>query len=399
VTVSRGREFLAIPGPTVVPDRVLSAMHRPAIDIYSGPLVEATDSCLTDLKQLFRTQGDTYIYAANGHGAWEAALTNTLSRGDQILVLESGRFARNWGEMGVLPGLAVSTLEGDWHAAVDCDALTARLIEDKSQSIEAILVVQIDTASGVVNDIPGIRAAIDRAQHPALLMVDCIASLGTMPFEMDEWGVDVALTGSQKGLMMPPGLSFVAVGKRARGKHQTANLRTRYWDWTQRDGAVHYMKYCGTPPEHLLFGLRAALDMILDEGLEAVFLRHRLLAEAVRRAVAVWGADGLLDFNIANPAERADSVTAVSVADGFDPALLLKWCECNAGVTLGIAIGDLEGKGFRIAHMGHINAPMVLGALGVVEAALISLQWPYRPGGVQAAAEYLGQSVQPLEAG
>lgn len=393
MTVSNGRDFLAIPGPTVVPDQVLSAMHRPAIDIYSGPLVATTESCLADLKRLFCTQGDAYIYAANGHGAWEAALTNTLSRGDQILVLESGRFARNWGEMGVLPGLEVVTLEGDWHAAVDCDQLTAKLVKDKAHAIKAILVVQVDTASGVVNDIPKIRAAIDRAGHPALLMVDCIASLGTMPFEMDEWGVDVTLTGSQKGLMMPPGLSFVAVGKRARERHQTANLRTRYWDWTQRDGPAHYMKYCGTPPEHMLFGLRAALDMIFDEGLNNVFERHRLLAASVRSAVSVWGADGLFDFNISNPAERADSVTTVVVNSGFDPALLLDWCEYKAGVKLGIAIGDLEGQGFRIAHMGHVNAPMVLGALGVIEAALISLQWPFRAGGVQAAAEQLGKSV------
>lgn len=393
MSVSRGRDFLAIPGPTVVPDQVLSAMHRPAIDIYSGPLIETTDSCLADLKRLFCTTGDTYIYAANGHGAWEAALTNTLSRGEKILVLESGRFARNWGEMGVLPGLEVLTLDGDWHGAVDCDNLCARLSDDKDHEIKAVLVVQVDTASGVVNDIPAIRVAMNQAGHPAMLMVDCIASLGTMPFAMDEWGVDVALTGSQKGLMMPPGLSFVAVGKRAREAHQTADLRTRYWDWTQRDGPVHYMKYCGTPPEHLLFGLRAALDMIFDEGLENVFERHRLLAEAVRSAVSVWGADGLFAFNITDPAQRADSVTTVMVKAGFDPAHLLDWCEVNAGVKLGIAIGDLENRGFRIAHMGHVNAPMVLGALGVIEAALVSLQWPGGSGGVQAAAERLGQSV------
>jgi len=393
LSVSRGRDFLAIPGPTVVPDQVLSAMHRPAIDIYSGPLVETTDSCLADLKKLFRTTGGTYIYAANGHGAWEAALSNTLSRGDKVLVLESGRFARNWGEMGLLPGLDVLTLEGDWHGAVDCDSLCARLSDDKAHEIRAILVVQVDTASGVVNDIPALRAAIDRANHPAMLMVDCIASLGTMPFEMDEWGVDVALTGSQKGLMTPPGLSFVAVGDRAREAHQSADLRTRYWDWTQRDGPIHYMKYCGTPPEHLLFGLRAALDMIFDEGLDNVFQRHRVLAEAVRCAVSVWGADGLFEFNITEPAQRADSVTTVMVKQGFDPSQLLSWCETNAGVTLGIAIGDLEGRGFRIAHMGHVNAPMVLGTLGVIEAALVSLQWPAGVGGVQAAARYIGQSV------
>ena len=267
MTLASGREFLSIPGPTTVPDAVLAAMHRPAIDIYSGALLEVTTSCLADLRRVFRTEGRVYIYAANGHGAWEAALVNVLSRGDAVLVLESGVFAVVWGEMARVLGLEVETLPGGWRRAVDPAALEARLRADGAGRIKAVLVVQVDTASGVVNDIPAIRQAMDAAGHDALLMVDVIASLATMPFEMDGWRVDVAVAGSQKGLMTPPGLSFVAAGP-AVAVHRTAGLRTRYWDWTEREGPQHYQKYCGTPPEHLLFGLRKALDLLLEEGLE-----------------------------------------------------------------------------------------------------------------------------------
>ena len=294
MTVASGREFLMIPGPTTVPDEVLAAMHRPAIDIYSGDLVEITESCLADLRAVFRTDGRVYIYAANGHGAWEAALTNVLSRGELVLVLDSGRFARGWGEMAAVLGVEVEVLPGSLRRAVDPAALEARLRADPAGAIKAILVVQVDTASGVVNDIAALRRAIDAAGHGALLMVDTIASLATMPFEMDGWGVDVAVAGAQKGLMTPPGLSFVAAGPRAVAAHRGAGLRTLYWDWTARDGPEHYQKYCGTPPEHFLFGLRRALDLLLAEGLEAVFERHRLLARAVRAAVAVWAEGGAL---------------------------------------------------------------------------------------------------------
>jgi len=392
MTVANGRDFLAIPGPTVVPERVLSAMHRPAIDIYSGSLVATTDSWLADLKKLFRTSGDTYIYAANGHGAWEASLSNTLSRGDRILVLESGRFAHNWGDMGVLPGLQIQTLEGDWRRAVDCDRFEQALRDDKNHDIKAILVVQIDTASGVVNDIPRLRGVIDAVGHPALFMVDGIASIGCMPFEMDKWQVDLAITGSQKGLMMPPGLSFVAAGKRAKQAHAAAGLRTKYWDWTMRDGDEHYMKYCGTPPEHQLFGLREALNMMLEEGMSNIHRRHQLLAGAVRAAVEQWSSGGAIEFNITEPTERADSVTAI--LSDRPAAELLEWCQLQCGVKLGITIGDLTGKGFRIADMGHVNAPMILGTLGVVETAFKTLGWPHGEGGVQAAIESLANAVQ-----
>ncbi len=392
MTVASGREFLMIPGPTTVPDEVLQAMHRPAIDIYSGDLIEITESCLADLRGVFRTAGRTYIYAANGHGAWEAALTNVLSRGELVLVLDSGRFARGWGEMAAVLGVEVEVLPGSLRRAVDPAALEARLRADPAGAIKAILVVQVDTASGVANDIAALRRAIDAADHGALLLVDTIASLATMPFEMDGWGVDVAVAGSQKGLMTPPGLAFVAAGPRAAAAHRSAGLRTLYWDWTARDGPEHYQKYCGTPPEHFLFGLRKALDLLQAEGLDAVFERHRLLARAVRAAIAVWTEGGALAFNVEAAEQRADSVTTI-LLDGCDPEVLRDYCRRRCGVVLGTGIGDLSGRAFRIGHMGHVNAPMIIGALGAIEMALVALAIPHGTGGVQAAVDGLARSV------
>ena len=392
MTLRNGREFLAIPGPTNVPDAVLNAMHRPAQEIYTGSLVETTMSCLEDLRRVFRTSGNSYIYAANGHGAWEAALTNTLSRGDKVLVLGSGLFAPAWGEMAAFLGIDVEVLPGDYRRAVDPAAVEARLRADGEGAIKAVLAVQVDTASSLVNDIPALRRAIDSAGHGALFMVDAIASLATMPFDMDAWGIDVAVTGSQKGLMTPPGLGFVGAGPRALAAHPQAGLRTGYWDWTRRDGPVHYQKYCGTPPEHLVWGLRQALDMLFEEGLEAAIERHRLLAEATRRAVGVWAEGGVLEFNVANPEQRANSVTTVLTGD-HEPELLRGYCDQMCGVVLGPGIGALSGKAVRIAHMGHVNAPMMLGTLAVVETALNALGIPHGKGGVQAAMDYLAESV------
>jgi alanine-glyoxylate transaminase/serine-glyoxylate transaminase/serine-pyruvate transaminase len=388
--LSRGREFLSIPGPTNVPEAVLAAMHRPAVDIYADELLQMTGRCLRDLKTVFRTEtADTYIYIANGHGGWEAALTNTLSRGDRILVLESGRFARGWGDQGAMLGVEVEILPGDWRKAVDPSALEARLRADTEHAIKAILVVQIDTASGVVNDIPALRRAIDAAGHPALFMVDGIASVGCMPFETDAWGIDVAVTASQKGLMMTPGLAFLAASPRAKAAHAQATLRTPYWDWTARDLSENYRKFCGTAPEHMLFGLGASLDMLLGDGLEAVWDRHAALARAVQAAVTAWASGGALEFNVLAPAERAPSVTTI-LTPGFDPERLRAFARTNFGVILGSGIGDLSGKAFRIAHMGYANAPMVLGTLGATEAALRALGIPHGSGGVQAAVEVLG---------
>ena len=399
MTLRNGREFLAIPGPTNVPDPVLNAMHRPAVEIYTGPLLEITRSLLEDLKRLFGTRsGQTYIYAANGHGAWEAALTNTLSRGDKVLVLGSGRFPVLWGDAAAFLGIEVEVLPVDFRDAVDPAAVEARLKADRAGSIKAVLMVQVDTASSVVNDVAAVGRAIGAAGHPALLMVDAIASLGTMPFEMDAWGVDVAVSGSQKGLMTPPGLGFVAAGPRAVKAHRSAGLRTPYWDWTKRDGPLHYEKYCGTPPEHLLFGLRQAIDMLFEEGLDAVFERHRLLAEATRRAVAVWAEGGVLSFNIADPRARANSVTTVRL-EGVDPQQLRDYCDRVCGVMLGEGIGALSGQAVRIAHMGHVNAPMMLGTLAVVETGLAALGIAHGKGGIQAAVDFLAKAVPgPIQA-
>ena len=393
MAVRAGREFLAIPGPTNMPDEVLRAMHRPTLDIYSDQMVQLTESLLRDLSRLFATKGQSYIYIANGHGAWEAVLSNVLSRGDKILVLESGRFAVGWGNAAAAMGADVEVLKGYWRRAVRPAEVEARLRQDKDHAIKAILVVQVDTASSAVNDIEAIGKAIKAAGHPALFMVDAVASLGCMPFQMDAWGIDVAMSGSQKGLMTPPGLGFVAVNDRAREVHKTAGLRTPYWDWTERDGSEHYRKYAGTAPVHLLFALRQAIDMLLEEKLENAFLRHRLLAESVRRAVAVWTEGQVLGFNIAEPAERSNTVTTVMMSNGHDPFALHRYCRDKCGVVLGVGIGDLQGQAFRIAHMGHINAPMILGTLGVIEVGLQALNIPHGKGGTEAAINWLGESV------
>ena len=393
MSVRAGREFLAIPGPTTVPDEVLRAMHRPAVEIYSGPLLALTDGLMRDIARVFNTKGRAYIYSANGHGAWEAALTNVLSRGDKILVLESGRFAISWGEHARRMGVEVEMLKGDMRRAVRPAEVETYLRADRGCTIKAVLVAQIDTASGVVNDIAAIGQAIRAAGHDALLMVDAVASLGCMPFDMDAWGVDVAMSGSQKGLMSPPGLGFVAANDRARKVHKTAGLRTPYWDWTDREGEEHYRKYAGTPPEHLLYGLRQALDLLFEEALENVFRRHWLLAEAVRRAVAVWAEGQVIGFNVIASSERCNTVTPV-LTNGHDPDALRTYCEEQCGVVLGHGIGELSGKAFRIAHMGHVNAPMILGVLGVIEMALAALHIPHGRGGTQAAIDWLGEQVK-----
>ncbi|WMT75342.1 aminotransferase class V-fold PLP-dependent enzyme [Bradyrhizobium sp. Ash2021] len=392
MTVRAGREFLAIPGPTTMPDEVLQAMHRPALDIYSREMVELTETLLAELSKLFATKGQSYIYIANGHGAWEATLSNVLSRGDKVLVLESGRFAIGWGSAATAMGADVEVLKGDWRRAIRPAEVEARLRQDKDHKIKAILAVQVDTASGVFNDIEAIGKVIKECGHPALFMVDTVASLGCMPFEMDKWGIDVAMSGSQKGLMTPPGLGFVAASDRAREVHKTANMRTPYWDWTEREGPEHYRKYAGTAPVHLLFALRQAVNMLLAEGLENAFLRHRLLAEAVRRAVAVWAEGQVLGFNVAEAHERSNTVTTV-VMNGNDPVSLHRYCKEKCGVVLGVGIGDLQGQAFRIAHMGHVNAPMILGTLSVIEVALKALDIPHGKGGAEAAIEWLGESV------
>ncbi|MCI4665568.1 MAG: aminotransferase class V-fold PLP-dependent enzyme [Neomegalonema sp.] len=401
--LSHGRKLIAFPGPTNLPDEVLQAMHAQSIDIYGDEAAALTDGLLTDLRKVFRTEAArTFIYIANGHGGWEAALANTLSRGDRVLVLDSGSFAKGWGEMAQTLGVDVDILPGRPGRAVDANAVEARLRDDLTshgdeQRYKAVLTVQIDTASSTVNDLAAIRAAISAAGHPALYGVDGVASIGCMPFEMDAWGVDLALTGSQKGLMTPPGLAFLAVGPRAWAMRGGADLHSRYWGWDERLGEIHYMKYCGTPPMQLLYALRRALDLLLrEEGLEAAWARHKLLANATRAAVQHWSAGGAMTFYAPEPAERCDTVTTLVAAEGLDSGALRRFCLENCGVAIGVPTGDLTppDRGFRIAHMGHWNAPMALGALGAVELAMTALGWPGAHGGVSAAAALLGESLR-----
>jgi len=392
MSLSHGRNLVSIPGPSVIPDRVLRAMSRSMPNIYEGPLVELSQSILDELPGIARTAGHGFITIANGHGAWDMALANTLSRGDKALVLESGRFAVGWGEQASMLGIEVEVLAARPRRAVDPAAVETRLRADTGHEIKAILVVQVDTASSVWNDIAAILRAIDAAGHPALYMVDCIASLGCMPYEMDEWGVDVTVGGSQKGLMVPPGLGFTWANEKAMAAHARAGLRTAYWDWTRLiEGESHYFRYAGTPPVSHLYALREALDMIAEEGMENIWARHRVFGEAVRAAVDAWMAPGGLELNVTEPAERSDSVTTV-LTGSIDPARLRQLCEDEGGLMLGIGLGpEFEGDAFRIGHMGHLNPTMIL---GTIEAGLDAMETPMRSSGVTAAAARIGRAMR-----
>ena len=392
----RGRNFLMTPGPTNIPDRVLAAMNRPAVDLVDADFVALTESCFADLAKVFRTGGHVFLYASNGHGAWEAALANLIGEGDLVLAPSTGMFSRAWGELASDLGAAVEEIEGDWRSAFDPGRIEDRLRADREHRIKAVLAVQTDTATSVTSDLAAVRRALDACRHPALLMADVVASLGTVDFRMDDWGVDVAVAGSQKGLMTPPGLAFTAVGPHALERSRTAGIRRGYWDWARRvDHEEFYMKFFGTPPEHLVWGLREALDMLFEEGLETAFARHRRLADAVHAAVEVWGQAGALELNCVNPAERATSVTTVRTGSGVDVNRLRVLARDELDVSLGYGLGPLDGKAFRIGHMGWINEPMILGALGVVEMAMQAGGVPYRKGGVTAAVDTLAAARFP----
>ena len=392
----RGRNFLMTPGPSNIPDRVLAAMHRPAVDLIDTDFMALTESCFDDLAKVFRTDSRVFLYASNGHGAWEAALANLIGEGDLVLAPSTGMFSWAWGQLASDLGAEVEEWEGDWRSAFDPGHIEERLRADPEHRIKAVLAVQTDTATSVTSDIAAVRRALDACRHPALLMADVVASLGTVDFRMDEWGVDVAVAGSQKGLMTPPGLAFTAVSPRALAHSRTAGIRRGYWDWQRRmDDEEFYMKFFGTPPEHLIWGLREALDMLFEEGLETAFARHRRLADAVHAAVGVWGRAGALELNAVNPAERATSVTTVRVAKGIDANRLRLLARDELDVSLGSGLGPLDGKAFRIAHMGWVNEPMVLGALGAVEMAMQACGVPYRKGGVTAAVDALAAARFP----
>lgn len=396
MNLAHGRAYLAIPGPSVMPEEVLRAMHRAAPNIYEGDLIEMTAGLIPDLRAVARTTQHAAIYISNGHGAWEAALANTLKPGDRVLVPATGRFGHGWAEVAQGQGLTVEMLDFGKRAPIDPDRLEDALRADKAHEIKAVLATHVDTSTSVLNDIAGVRAALDAAGHPALLMADCIASLACDRFEMDDWGVDVMVAGSQKGLMVPPGLAFVFFSDKAAEARRALPLVSRYWDWTNRaNPQMFYQYFGGTAPTHHLFGLRAALDLIRDEGgIEVVWARHNTLACAIWAACETWGQVGPLEMNIADPALRSRAVTALRIGAPHG-SRLRSWVQDHAGVTLGIGLGMAEPGDpawhgfFRIGHMGHVNAHMVLGALGAIEAGLTALDIPHGEGGIAAAARVI----------
>ncbi|PWR03889.1 aminotransferase [Meridianimarinicoccus roseus] len=402
MSLANGRPYLAIPGPSVMPDRVLQAMHRPAPNIYEGALPEMVDTIFPDLKAVARTRGEVAIYIANGHGAWEAALSNVLSRGDRVLVLSTGHFAKGWGAIAERFGAVVEVLDFGPRSGVDASAVEERLRADTGHAIRAVLCVQVDTASSVRNNVPAIRDAMDAAGHPALLLLDCIACLACDDLRMDDWGVDVVVTGSQKGLMTPPGLGFVFFNEKAAEARARADCVTSYWDWVPRTRAdIFYQYFFGTAPTHHLFALREALDMLVrEEGLDAALARHAVLARAVWAAFDAWDTPGGVSLNIADPASRSHAVTALRCTAPHG-AQLRSWMEHEAGVTLGIGLGMAapgtpEAAGFfRIGHMGHVNPHMVLGVLASLQAGMAALDVPHAPGGVDAATRVIAQAARP----
>lgn len=389
MAVTRGRQFFQNPGPTNIPDRILRAMDRPALDFMGGEFRAIAEECYEGLRRVFQTEQAIIVYAANGHGAWEAAMVNVFSPGDKLLVLESGWFSENWGKLAEELGLVVETLPGDWRAGVDPAAVETRLREDKGQTIKAVLLVHNETSTGVANRCAEIRRAIDGARHPALFLVDVISSLGSFDFRMDEWQADIVVGGSQKGLMLPPGMAFTGASAKALRAAETARLPRIYWDWRRLMTGTRQTTFNGTAPVHLFYGLREALRMLAEEGLDQLFARHHRLAEATRRAVRVWRQNDGPEIYASDPRTQSDSVTAVLLPDGQDAEAVRQVALDRFNVSLGGGLGDLGGHVFRIGHMGDLNEPMILGALAAVEMALDIARVPHGKGGVEAAMAYL----------
>ena len=380
-----GRHFLQIPGPTNVPDRVLRAMARPTID-HRGPEFQALGRELLDgIRDIFRTERPVVVYPASGSGAWEAALVNTLSPGDRVLMVETGHFANLWKQIAVQLGLEVDLIPGDWRHGVDPRAVEARLVEDREHAIKAVCVVHNETSTGVASRIPLVRHAIDHARHPALFMVDTISSLASIDFRHDEWSVDVTVGASQKGLMLPPGLSFNALSEKALAAHAHATLPRAFWDWSAVLAANEKGFFPYTPATNLLYGLREALAMLRDEGLTNVFARHARHAEATRRAVRAWG----LEILCKNPDEYSGSITAVMTPPGHDADSLRAVVLDRFDLSLGVGLAKLAGSVFRIGHLGDLNDLSLLGTLAGVEMGLTVAGIPHEPRGVDAAMRYL----------
>ena len=389
-----GRHFLQIPGPTNVPDRVLRAIAQPTID-HRGPEFAALGRDVIDgLKRVFKTDADVVIYPSSGTGAWEASLVNTLSPGDRVLMFETGHFATLWRDMAVRLGLDVDFVAGDWRRGVDPAIVGERLADDRSHAVKAVAVVHNETSTGVASRIRAIRDAMDEAKHPALLLVDTISSLGSIDYRHDEWRVDVTVAGSQKGLMLPPGLGFNAVSAKALAAAPRARLPRAYWDWQPmlRDNAAGFFPY--TPATNLLYGLREALRMLDEQGLANVFARHDRFAEATRRAVRAWR----LEVLCAEPREYSSSLTAVVMPAGHDADAFRKIALERFDMSLGTGLGRLKGQVFRIGHLGDFNDLMLAGTLGGVEMALAAADVPFARGGITAALDFLAHATQDLHA-
>jgi len=385
MTVRRGRHFLQIPGPTNVPDRILRAIDRPTIDHRGPEFAAMTKDILARMVKLFGTSGAVAIFPGSGTGAWEAALVNTLSPGDRVLMFDNGQFASLWRRLAERLGLTIELISGDWRRGPDPAALESRLAADRAHSIRAVCAVHNETSTGVAARVPEIRQAIDRAKHPALFMVDVVSSLATMEFRQDDWKIDVAIAGSQKGLMLPPGLGINGIGPRALEASRTAKLPRAFWRWddvleNNRTGSYPY-----TPATGLLFGLHEALEMLEEEGLATTFARHARLGEATRRAVRAWG----LAIYCQDEREYSSSVTAVEMPAGYNADAFRATVLERYDMSLGAGLGPLAGKVFRIGHMGDFNELMLAGTLSGVEMGLASAGVPHRRGGVQAALDYL----------
>ncbi|MYI75591.1 MAG: aminotransferase class V-fold PLP-dependent enzyme [Acidobacteria bacterium] len=383
-----GRHFLQVPGPSNVPDRVLRAMAAPTIDHRGPEFRELAREVLDGLASVVRTTQPVVVYPASGTGAWEAALANTLSPGDRVLMAETGHFATVWKQVALQLGLEPIFLRGDWRRGVDAAAVETRLAEDGAGTIKAVCIVHNETSTGVTSDVPAVRRAMDAAGHPALLLVDTISSLASIDYRHDEWGIDVTIGASQKGLMLPPGLSLNAVSEKALAAHEAARLPRSYWSWTPIIAANRNVVFPYTPPTNLLFGLREALRMLADEGLPEVIRRHARHAEATRAAVRAWG----LELLCANPVEYSASVTAVLMPAGHDAGRLLDLVLDRFDMALGIGLGRLGGKAFRIGHLGHFNDLTLIGTLGGVEMGLALAGVPHESNGVQAAMDRLAGS-------
>ena len=380
-----GRHFLQIPGPTNVPERILRAMGRPTIDHRGPEFADLTRGIFEGLKDVFKTSGPVVIYPASGTGAWEGALVNTLSPGDRVLMFETGQFAALWHSVAERLGLEAELVPGDWRHGVDPAQVEAKLADDTAHAIKAVCVVHNETATGVTSRVAEVRAAMDRAGHPALLLVDTVSSLASIDYRHDEWGVDVTVGCSQKGLMLPPGLGFNAVSGKALAAAKAATLPKAYWDWGPMldNNARGFFPY--TPPTNLLYGLAEALAMLGEEGLDNVFARHDRLAEATRRAVRAWG----LEILCLNPAEYSSALTAIVMPEGHDADALRKVILERFDLSLGTGLGKVKGKVFRIGHLGDFNELMLAGTLCGVEMGLGLAGVPHQRGGVDAALRYL----------